>query len=158
MALISIDDARQHLRLEADYPEEQIAPKLSAAVSMAVQFLERNLYETADALTTARTAAPTKLVEAGAAYRDALEAAAALEDPVAREMASGFALSAYKAVQEEARRTYAGLVVDDQLRAGILLTLGHLFENRSSVEVGATVKEIPMGAQYVLWPFRQLGV
>lgn len=45
------------------------------------------------------------------------------------------------------------------IRAAMLLTIGHLYENREAVVIGATVAELPLGVQNLLQPFRlSLGV
>lgn len=51
------------------------------------------------------------------------------------------------------------IVINDLMRAGILTLVGHLFENRESVVVGATVAEVPMSVTFLLHPYRKgLGV
>lgn len=47
-----------------------------------------------------------------------------------------------------------GLVIPASAKAAILLTLGHLYENREAVNVGNIVTEMPMGVQSLLWPYR----
>lgn len=44
-------------------------------------------------------------------------------------------------------------------RQGILLTIGHLYENRETVVIdrGISVMEVPMTAQYLWWPDRVMG-
>lgn len=154
MSLVDLPAAKAHLRLEAAYPDDQVAPTLAAAEGAAASFLNRRIFETQDALTTALAGVPDALIAAADARRNALTAAAALPDCDARAMATKAAEAAYAAAQEAARATYAGIVVNAQIRAGILLILGHLFENRSDVEVGVSVAEVPMTSQYVLQPFR----
>lgn len=53
------------------------------------------------------------------------------------------------------------MVVNDAIKAGILLILGHLWRNRETVVVtpSAVAVEIPMSAHNLLWPYRRgLGV
>jgi hypothetical protein len=40
------------------------------------------------------------------------------------------------------------------IRAGVLLILGHLFENREDTVAGATVASLPQGSRVVLMPYR----
>lgn len=47
------------------------------------------------------------------------------------------------------------MVVNDLICAGILTLLGHLFENRESVVVGAPVAEVPMSTTFLLHPYRK---
>ena len=46
--------------------------------------------------------------------------------------------------------------VPEDIRAGIRLTLGHLYEHRETVLVGVTATELPEGAKSLLWPYRIL--
>lgn len=153
MSLISLPTAKAHLRLESDYPDAQVQGKLDAAESMAAQFLNRRVYADAGALAAAITAVPAALVAAGVAYEAALTAADAIDDQVARCAAQEYALRVYRDAQTAACETYAGIVINPQLEAAMLLTLGHLFENRQDVQQGA-VQQLPIGATQLLFPFR----
>lgn len=145
MSLIELSVARAHLRLEDDYPNDQLQGKLGASESAAAQFLNRRLFKDVAALQAAVDAVPADLADAGSAHRDAIEAADAIEDPVARCAARSYAGAAYAAAQSAARETYAGIVLNEQIEAGVLLILGRLFEDRQGDGV-----EIPR----ILWPFR----
>lgn len=46
-----------------------------------------------------------------------------------------------------------GIIVNDVIKAAILLTVGHLYANREDVVPGS-VAALPMGAQYLLQPYR----
>lgn len=153
MTIIDLAVARAHLRLEDDYPADQIEPKLEAAESAAAQFLNRQIFVDDATLQAAVAAVPADLTAAGTAYRDACEAAQAIEDDVARCAALEYACKVYRDAQTAARETYAGIVINSQIEAGILLTLGHLFENRQDVQQGTAI-EIPNGATVMLFPFR----
>lgn len=45
------------------------------------------------------------------------------------------------------------MVVNDAIRAAILLISGHLYRNREDV-VAESVTQLPMGAHSLLWPYR----
>lgn len=45
------------------------------------------------------------------------------------------------------------MVVNDSIRAAILLILGHLYANREDVGLQQAY-ELPMGARSLLWPYR----
>lgn len=47
------------------------------------------------------------------------------------------------------------IVCNDLIRAAILLTLGHLWENREDNVVGAIVAELKVGAAQLLAPYRK---
>ena len=153
MSVITLATAKAHLRLESDYPDDQAQGKLDAAERMAAEFLNRRVYQNDAALTAAVAAVPAALVAAGAAYQAALTAAEAIDDCVAERAAKGYALRAYRDAQTLACETYAGIVINPQIEAAILLTLGHLFENRQDVQQGAA-QQLPIGAEQMLFPFR----
>lgn len=153
MTIIDLAVARAHLRLEDDYPDDQIERKLAAAESAAAQFLNRQLFASQGALDTAIAAVAAALVTAGEAYATACTAADAIEDAVARCAAREQACRVYRAAQTVARETYDGIVLNAQIEAAILLTLGHLFENRQDVQQGS-VSQLPIGAEQLLFPFR----
>lgn len=44
--------------------------------------------------------------------------------------------------------------VPDDIKSAILLTIGHLYEHREDVVVGASVNELPQGALDLLWSYR----
>lgn len=46
------------------------------------------------------------------------------------------------------------MLVNDAIRAAILLTLGHLYANREDVLVGVSASEMPRGARDLLRPHR----
>ncbi|MNY00838.1 Phage gp6-like head-tail connector protein [compost metagenome] len=153
MTIIDLAIAKAHLRLESDYPDDQVQGKLDAAESSAAQFLNRRIFADQAALSAAVTAVPAALIAAGTAYQAALTAAGEIEDSVARCAAEGHALRVYRDAQTAASETYAGIVINPQIEAAILLTLGHLFENRQDVQQGA-VQQLPIGATQLLFPFR----
>jgi hypothetical protein len=154
MALVDLPAAKAHLRVGAGYPDEQVAPYLSAAEMLAVKYLNRGVYTDDAALQAAITAVPAALLAAGVAYSAAITAADAVTDPVARCADRDYAHQVYREAQTAARQARAGIVMNDLIKAGILLTLGHLFENREDVVAGASVASLPNGSKHLLTPFR----
>lgn len=51
----------------------------------------------------------------------------------------------------------AGVIVDDAIKAAVLLHLGTLYANRESV-TPRQVLELPMGAKHLLQPYRVEGI
>jgi hypothetical protein len=154
MSIIAMAVARAHLRLGDGYPADQVQGKLDAAESSAAQFLNRRIFGDQDALDAAIAAVPSALVAAGTAYQAALTTAGEIEDDVARCAAQGYASRVYREARIAASETYAGVVVNPQIDAAILLILGHLFESREDVVVGAPVAALPHGSERLLFPFR----
>lgn len=158
MSLIGLPEAKAHLRLESDYPDDQVQPKLSAAEQGAMQFINRRAFEDAAEQAIAIAGLPAMLTAAGVAYKAAIEAAFALEDCDARNAAIEYACQARRDALTMARETYASISKDDPrwpiFESGALLILGHLFANREDVVVGASVAEMPNGSGHVLYPLR----
>lgn len=53
MSLITLNEAKLHLRVDHDYDDSDIQLKLDAAEEQAINFLERKVYATADDLNSA---------------------------------------------------------------------------------------------------------
>lgn len=48
----------------------------------------------------------------------------------------------------------AGIIINDAIKAAVLLTLGHLYANREDVVSGVSVSQLPNGADRLLQPYR----
>ena len=152
MSIIDIDVARAHLRLEPDYPAQQVQPYLDAAEDAAMKFLNRRIF--ADQAAKDAAVAAIDLAAAKRALDDAIEAAEALTDPVARQAAIEYAHYVYRQALSEADETFRGVVMNPQIQAGILLIAAHLFEHRGDAQAA-----IPEAAYMLLYPYREgLGV
>ena len=46
--------------------------------------------------------------------------------------------------------------VPQAIKQGLLLLVGHLYENREAIVPGTVLREIPMGVDALLWPYRVL--
>lgn len=155
MSLISPDQAKAHLRLsDGEFDPADLALKTAAAESDAIAYLNRHVYADQEALDAAIAAAPAALATASAAYSSAMTAAEAIEDDAERAIVTCGAKEAYTAAQLSILRTYRGMVVNDSIRAAMLLTLGHLFRNRENTVTGVTVESLPHGVCHLLRPFR----
>lgn len=154
MTFLKLDQARAHLRVDDSDEDDDITQKLSAAEGHAIEYLNRHVYADQDALDAAKAAAPAALTAATTAYEAAIEAAHAIENCIESDMAALAANEAYTEAQIDAKRTYRGMVVNDQIKAAALLILGHLYANREEVVTAVTVEKLPMGAQSLLRPFR----
>lgn len=152
--LIDLPTAKAHLRVDTSTDDAQITLYLSAACDMAARFLNRNIYEDQNAMDAAIASVPASILAAGVIYTNATTANAAIEDEVARLAENDYALMAYGDVQSQGYAARYGIVINDTIRAGILLILGHLYENREDVVAGVTVASLPMGSRAVLMPYR----
>ena len=152
MSIISIDVAREHLRLEPDYPAQQVQPYLDAAEGAARQFLNRRIF--ADQAAKDAAVAAIDLVAAKQALDAAIKAAEAMTDPAAKQSATEYARYMYRQALSEADETFHGVLMNPQIQAGILLIAAHLFEHRGDAQAA-----IPEAAYMLLHPYREgLGV
>lgn len=152
--LIDLDTAKRHLRVDSDDDDAQILICIGAAERYAAEFIERNIYPTQEAFTAAVAAAPAALSAATVAYDAAVATAEGVTVAVERDMAMMAANETYSTAQTAARATYRGIVINDQIKAAMLLITGHLFENREDTIVGLSVETLPMGSRALLQPFR----
>lgn len=151
--LVPVDVAKLHLRAE-DADDAEVQLKLTAAERAAALFLNRRIFADEQEMADEIALVPAAMIDAGTAYRAAITAAEAITDSVARAASVEYAQHVYETAQRAAYETRHGVVVDELITAGILLTAGHLWENRQDVVVGASVAELPRGAQTMLWPYR----
>lgn len=148
MSIIDIDVARAHLRLEPDYPAQQVQMYLDAAEDAAMRFLNRRIF--ADQAAKDAAVAAIDLAAAKQALDDAIEAAEALTDPAAKQAAMEYACYVYRQALSEADETFRGVLMNPQIQAGILLIAAHLFERRGDAQAA-----IPEAAYMLLHPYRE---
>ncbi|NLZ12375.1 MAG: phage gp6-like head-tail connector protein [Alcaligenaceae bacterium] len=156
MAILALDEARSHCRLEPDYPAEQLTPYIDAAQGYVVAHLNRAVFEDQKALTDAQDALAAAL---GAAYDDhaaSVDAAALVENPAQRQAMLGLAAKRFADAQLLAARTMNGIVADGTIRAAMLLTLGNLFAHREADVVGVSVAALPTGVPELLRSYRMV--
>jgi hypothetical protein len=154
MSIITLAVAKEHIRATGSAEDVTLQLYLNAAEQNAAEFLNRIVYADSGALATAKAAQPALLAAATTAYDAAIVAADLLDSDIEKDIATQKAEEDYAAVQNTAIQTYRGIVINDGIKAGILLTFGHLCENREDTVVGAPVARLPMGAQSVLMPYR----
>lgn len=110
MALIDLPLAKIHLKVdETTHEDDLIQVYIGAAESIAMEFLNRKVFETTE------------------------EMAAAVLDGSAGD---------------------SPILINDSIKAAMLLILTDLHSNRSNVVIGASVAELPRGSVSMLWPFR----
>lgn len=157
--LLTFEEARAHLRVDDCYPTEQIAPYLHAAARFAEEYLNRRLYESEAKRAEAVGAVPQALATARASFEAATQNAATLADGFEREAAAEHAAWVYAESKKAALEIRYGMVIDDLVKAAMLLILGHLHENREEVVTGTIATALPSGARTLLFPYRvRLGV
>ena len=148
MSFVSLAEAKLHLRVDGTDEDALIGLYINAAEQAAIKAMDRGVYADGTALQTAMTAAPAALTAATAAKEAAVTAAEALTDADEKAAALQAAENAYMRALVAYRQVFDGIVVNDQIKAAVLLIVGWLYEQR---EDGA---EVPRAAQDLLNPFR----
>ena len=153
MSVIAIESAMEHTYAE---PEDQaiVQRALDAAEDRAQDFLQRNFYVDAVALAAARATVPTLRSAARTAYRNALDAAAAITDEEVRNEAIADADQEFDDALVAAQRIQNGIAIKPAIIAACLLITGHLYTNREDVVIGTIASQLPSGAEPLLWPSR----
>ena len=152
--LTTIENAKLHLRVDSADEDALIGVYITAAEQMAIALLDRGVYADGPALGVAKAAAPGELTAATTTYTSAIAAARSLEDATEQAAATQAAEYAYLRAKVAYRQTMDGIVVNDTIRAAVLLIVGHLYANREDVVAGASVAALPNGADYLLQPYK----
>lgn len=154
MSFVTLAEAKLHLRVDGTDEDALIGIYINAAEQAAIKAMDRGVYADDTALNAAKTAAPAALTAATAAYTAAVTAADAMSYAIEQAAALQVAETAYMSAQVAYRQVFDGIVVNDQIKAAVLLTVGHLFANREDVVVGASVSALPHGADCLLQPYK----
>ena len=151
MILVTPAEVRAHCRAESDN-DALLATYTNGAEQAVQQFLNRRVFPDTEALQEAVADMPAGVASAEAERKTAREAAAELEGEArcAAEMAAD---AAWAAALAKARETAAGMVVNDDIRAAVLLIAGHRYRNREAV-TDEPARELPQGVTAILWPYR----
>lgn len=150
MSIVTLADAKLHLRVTGGDEDTLIQAHLNAAELLAASWMGRSIYADSTALTTARAAVPAALSAATTAYIAAVDAAALLEDATEAGIALDAADADYLQAQTSARMTHAGVVINDLIKSAVLLTVGALYADRE-------LDEPPRAAQHLLQPHKLYG-
>lgn len=148
--LIDLPTAKLQASIDADADDALITIYIGAAERFAAEYLQRNIYADQEALTTAVEDIPAALATATTAYNAAIAAAELMDAGIGRNMAVFAANDAYSHAQQVARMVHQGIVLNDTIKAAMLLIVGHLYQNREDTVIGVSVAELPMGSRYLL--------
>jgi hypothetical protein len=154
MNIITIDVAKEHLRVFNCEEEVTIDIYLGAAEFSASMFMNRDIFYNAAALATAKDAAPAGLTSATAAYDAAILATALIDNKKQKKLMKDVADAEFLQEQMAYVRAVRGIVINKRITAAVLLILGHLFENREENVVAGSIVDLPMGAEVLLMPDR----
>ena len=155
MTFVTMPEAKLHLRgVDGTEEDALIGVYITAAEQMAMALLDRGVYDDDTALGVAKAAAPGELDTAIAAYESAIAAADALADETAKAASIQTAGNGLLRAQVAHRQAMDGMVVNEAIKAAVLLIVGHLYVNREDVVTGVSVAQMPNGAEWLLQPYK----
>jgi len=154
MSFVTLEEAKLHLRVDGTDEDALIGVYIAAAEKSAIALLDRGVYADGTALGVAKAAAPVELDSAIAAYEAAMTAAEAMTDANAIAAAVQAAGNDLLRAQVAHRQAMDGMVVNEAIKAAVLLIVGSLYAQREDVVVGVSVAQLPNGAEWLLAPYR----
>lgn len=155
MTFVTLPEAKLHLRgVDGTEEDALIGVYITAAEQMAIALLDRGVYADGTALGVAKAAAPGELDTAIAAYESAISAAEALADETAKAASIQTAGNGLLRAKVAHRHAMDGMVVNEAIKAAVLLIVGSLYTQREDVVVGVSVAQLPNGAEWLLAPYR----
>lgn len=154
MIFVTTSEAKLHLRVDSADEDALIGVYITAAEQMAIALLDRGVYADDTALGAAKAAAPGELDTAIAAYESAIAAAEALADETAKAASIQTAGNGLLRAKVAHRHAMDGMVVNEAIKAAVLLIVGHLYAHREDVVAGVSVAKLPNGAEWLLAPYK----
>ncbi len=154
MIFVTTSEAKLHLRVDSADEDALIGVYITAAEQMAIALLDRGVYADGPALGVAKAAAPGELDTAIAAYESAIAAAEALADETAKAASIQTAGNGLLRAKVAHRQAMDGMVVNEAIKAAVLLIVGSLYAQREDVVVGVSVAQLPNGAEWLLAPYK----
>ena len=154
MSFVTTSEAKLHLRVDSADEDALIGVYITAAEQMAIALLDRGVYADGTALGVAKAAAPGELDTAIAAYESAIAAAEALADETAKAASIQTAGNGLLRAKVAHRHAMDGMVVNEAIKAAVLLIVGSLYTQREDAVVGVSVEQLPNGAEWLLAPYR----
>lgn len=143
MSVITIEEAKLHQRIDHDDEDLDIQSKLDAVESMVAQFLGRYFYKDETDLKSAFNQID-QIQERFATEQLALQNLIEFDE----NLYSGLVKQKRRDADRVISMIVNGIVFNSQIRAGILLTFGYLYEIREDIE------DLPQAAKNVIQPYR----
>ena len=143
----------QHLRRDGETVDNELVDEyFRNAVSTCEAYCNRKFYHGED---HRRADFDQALLDYGFAHEEYVEARDATTDYDVLGVLSDRLISA----RADMKHRCNGKVVDGTMRAAILLTLGHFYDNRADNETGqgANAIQLPTGARPILEPYVWIG-
>lgn len=154
MIFVTTSEAKLHLRVDSADEDALIGVYITAAEQMAIALLDRGVYADDTALGVAKAAAPGELDTAIAAYESAIAAAEALADETAKAASIQTAGNGLLRAKVAHRHAMDGMVVNEAIKAAVLLIVGSLYTQREDIVAGVSVAKLPNGAEWLLAPYK----
>jgi len=150
--MIDLALAIQHLKADPGAEDDLIAQYLASAVSACENYCNRKFYLDDATWYADYVLALNDLVTAQEERDAAFEATTSCSLRSITE-------DRYNSKRAKILQRCHGLVVDDTIRAAILMMLGHFYRNRQEVVVGQSsgATQLPAGARRILEPYLWIG-
>lgn len=157
MSLVTLAQARLHLRHDSGTSEDSLIQTwLDVAERQIMEYLNRSVYEDQATLDAAIAAASATLTTARGVYEDAIEALDAMD--LTDNAEYDLRKEAIEVTYADAQRAYTmavnGMVVNDSIKAAILLLTAYLFETRSPAFSMHLAQEFPTTLRHLVVPWR----
>lgn len=168
MKLVTLAQADAHVVAEGE-DAELLTLYCNAAEAACARIANRNLYKSSADLTAALATIPTVLADAYATYDAAMTSAEAAEDERVRLAMEDLADVRLEDALTNVDAIKHGLALDatnelgqpigDDIIAGILFMVGHMYRNREAVATGsgAAAVEVPQTTEAIMLRHRWIG-
>lgn len=169
MKLITIDEARDHVKADGD-DEELLALYCNAAEAACARLANRNLYATTAELTAARNTIGTRMAAAYTVYDAAIADADSQDDDRVGAMLKAAANARLAEITTACEKDMHGLALDaapgvaglpgnDAIKAAVLLLVALYYAIRPAVVTGqgAAAVEVPQGTLDIMANYRWIG-
>lgn len=169
MKLITLDEARDHVKADGD-DDELLTTYCNAAEAQCARLANRSLYATTADLNAAVATIGTRMAAAYTTYDAAIANADAQDDDRVGTMLKAAAQSQLNDATTRCESDLHGLALDaaadaaglpgnDAIKAAVLLLVAHYYATRPTVIIGqgAAAVEVPQGTSDIMANYRWIG-
>lgn len=158
LEFLTLDEARLHCKADGE-DDDLILSYAEAAEVDAVLSVNRVVFKDQPAMDAAISELPALMAAARQARDDALAAAEEIEDAWDRAESLSLAQQAYRSEQFRWAQIRNGIVINENLKGAMLMTVAHRYQNRANVVAGqgAAAVQVPLNAEWIYKKHRYMG-